>query len=220
MANLTNMGRGILIPLLFDRRPDDPVNIPPKPLEPQEDEFRHPSYPIYHNRGEQLLYARMIVEGYKLNYPSIPILLIDRDKTVVDELHGEAHERVYKNPVYIPGHVQWSPPVYILHRYGIETEQEVLVTFPDLAFKLARIDLKSLIGGIMVMDLDKEEERTQFEILEVHKQPQDAWSLEGDVMNVAVTVDVRTPTSIEEEDNLPDYIESFGFKQTHLPEKF
>lgn len=196
--------------------PLTPIN----PLTPHTDDFKKPTYPLFQNQREQLLYSKMIVEGYRLQYPSIPMFLIDFEKTQIDKLLGEASHRVYKGPFYIPGHVQWSPPVYILHRYGIETEQEVLVTFPDLALKLAGIDLRSMLGGVLVMDLDKEKERTRYEIIEVHKQPQDAWSVYGDVMNIAVTVDVEVQSSIHLEEELPEYEPSFGLPDLYLPNQY
>lgn len=177
----------------------------------RSDDFSQPTEPLFHSAREKEVYNRMLVEGYRMVYPSIPVILIDRDKTKVDPILREARTRVWQKPRYIPGHVQWSPPVYVLARFGIESEQEVLITFPDAAVKASGIEeLQDMVGGVLVMDLDKEKDRKEYEILSVHKQPQDAWSMTGDVMNVAVTVDIRIPSSTTEKSDLPDFFDSFN----------
>lgn len=147
---------------------------------------------------------RMLLEGYNRTMPKLPILALDRGKTQVDEILQETISRVFKSPVDVPGYATWQPPYFTLGKFGIETEQEVLILFSELALKEAGFeDLDELVGSLIMLQLDMVGTRRHFEIQSVHKQPEDSASPYGDILNVAITVTLYEHNS-NSNDIVPD----------------
>jgi hypothetical protein len=76
--------------------------------------------------AETSLTRDMDVEAFVLSFPWLPYERIDRVNTVVHPIYREAKNPQYLPAVMIPTWVKVDPPLQLLRKYGIETEQDAI----------------------------------------------------------------------------------------------
>ena len=161
--------------------------------------------PFFYDEGEVQFLREMVKEGYRMTLPTISLQPLDREKTQLTSPVRESVERVFKDPLYIPGHVQWNPTVFDLRKFGIEHDQEVLILFSLDALQEATgvEELRDLEGSLVTLDLDREGHRPEYEVLSLNYQSVDALSVYGHVPQVALTVNLYRRPWQSESKNAP-----------------
>jgi hypothetical protein len=83
--------------------------------------------PIGSSQRDVEVMLRMNAESFRLLYPALLYKQLDRVETKVDPLYKEAiGDPVHKAPKSVPVLVIPDPPMKLLKKYGLETEQEAI----------------------------------------------------------------------------------------------
>lgn len=160
--------------------------------------------PIFFSKDEIDFQHGIYVEYLYTGYPSIPIVLVDADSVEAHPFFREQAAKKWTKPFYIPAQLQWEPPQFILEEWGIDVQQEVLVTTSSLILSQLPIETyRDLEGAIIVVDTDQSGIRKEFEVLGVHFQPQSAAALSGELLDIAISVKVRSAQSGVLDSGLP-----------------
>lgn len=65
-------------------------------------------------------------------YPTVQLLRLNREETVVDDLYMEAPSRRFREPVDIKAMVEHKPAQKSLGKYGLDQSRDILIHVPTL----------------------------------------------------------------------------------------
>lgn len=101
---------------------------------------------------------------YRLVFPRVLWMQIDRKATVVDRLYLETRRFIYKAPVEMPIFVQVKPSAQLLTKFGIDEERELLAVFSiPILEEMGLGSNEVTIGDKIVYD------GTEYEVMSVNR---------------------------------------------------
>lgn len=82
-------------------------------------------------------YDTMVQKNYirefsERTYPTVQLIRLNRDETVVDDLYLEAPARRFREPTPIKALVEHKPAQKSLSKYGLDQSRDILVHIPTL----------------------------------------------------------------------------------------
>lgn len=101
---------------------------------------------------------------YRLVFPRVLWMQIDRKTTVVDRLYLETRRFIYKAPIEMPMYIQVKPSSQLLTKFGIDEERELLAGFSIPILEEMGLGANEVtIGDKIVYD------GTEYEIMTVNR---------------------------------------------------
>mgnify|MGYP006293025649 CR=1 FL=1 len=134
--------------------------------------------------GDYKMQAGLQREAFIRHHPVVQWVRLDRSETVVDELYNDTKNPRWLDPVDVHAHVDHSPSVQKLMRYGIQEERDVLITFSTVLLGdagLLQNNSNFMIGDLIRWDNDL------YEIVSQHRSKDGYWGSSNIPFHIVVS---------------------------------